>query len=264
MTPLKNTVIGSVPYLNARPLVDWFTQTEAGRASSVTVIEAVPSKLFPLLKSGDVAVALLSSVTFFQNKAWGYAPGAGICSNGPVESVRLLSSVPIEQVRRVALDTSSLTSVALLKILLEQRFHIVPEFVPHPPDLDAMLSLADAALLIGDPGFGAYSGDLFTLDLGEEWSLWTGLPFVYALWLGPIGNITPELSGVLQQAKEWGTGHIDAIATYAAAPHGKTIESAIRYLTQAIRYDLGPQEEAGLALFGKKLREMGLIGGRDE
>lgn len=252
-------IIGSVPYLNARPLVEWFTETDEGRNSGVTVIEAVPSVLYQMLRNGEVSCALLSSVTGFKNSEWQHCPGVGIVSCGAVESVRLLSRIPIENIKTVALDTSSLTSVAMVKILLQERFGLNPEYIPHPPDLNAMLSLADAALLIGDNGFKEYDANLLSLDLGAEWTAWTNLPFVYAVWLGEAYSLTPPLVSSLQRAKEWGTQNISRIAERRAQLHGKTVESAIHYMTKAILYDLAEKEEEGLALFGEKARANGVL-----
>ncbi|MDX1931114.1 MAG: menaquinone biosynthesis protein [Capsulimonadales bacterium] len=255
-----SVVIGSVPYLNARPLVDWFHATPEGRASGITVVEAVPSRLSGMLESGEVACALLSSVTLFQHPSWTYAPGAAIGSNGPVESVRLFTRGPVESIRRVALDTSSLTSVMLVRILLKEEFGITPEFLPHPPRLGAMLDTADAALVIGDNAFPEHTVAPVSYDLGEIWTRRTGLPFVYALWLGPSESLTPELSALLRTAKEWGTAHVAEVAERNAARHNRTVERAHRYMTEYIRYDLGPCEEEGLLLFGRKLREHELVG----
>jgi chorismate dehydratase len=254
-----SVTIGSVPYLNARPLVDWFSSTEEGKSSQIRIIEAVPAQLAEMLKRGEIACALLSSVTKFRNPEWIYAPGAAIGSYGPVESVRLFSKRPFKTLRTVALDSSSLTSVAFIKILLEQWIGVKPDYISLPPILDVMLKEADAGLLIGDNGYREYDPNLFVLDMGQAWTEWTALPFVYALWLGPPATLTPEVADVLLVAKEWGTLNIAAIAERTAKQHGKTVPSAIHYMTNAIRYDLGIPEIAGLNLFGEKLGELGLI-----
>lgn len=252
-------VIGSVPYLNARPLVDWFTETPEGRASGVEVVERVPSELHGMLEREEIACALLSSVTSFRHPEWRHAPGAAICSNGPVESVRLFSRVPISEITSVALDTSSLTSVTLIQILLKERYRLNPTYISQPPNLDTMLGIADAALLIGDNGFREYDPQLHKLDLGAEWTALTGLPFVYALWLGPPERLTEPLEAVLVRAKKWGTANVRSIAERTAAKHGKSVAGARHYMTQAIRYDLGEREEAGLRIFGSKLAQLGLV-----
>ena len=131
-------------------------------------------------------------------------PGVGIGSRGPVASVALFSRVPLEDIRRIALDSSSRTSVALVKVLCRHRFHIAPEFASHGPHLDVMTRDSDAALLIGDPALEAdhEALGLLKIDLGAEWTAMTGLPFVYAAWTGRAGAISPRDVRLLQAAQE--------------------------------------------------------------
>lgn len=249
-----NFRIGSVPYLNARPLTDWFTETEAGRATGAELEFILPSALAPRLEPGDFAAALVSSVAWVRRPQLIYAPGVAVACDGTVRSVRLFSQVPVEKIRRVALDTSSLTSVTLTKVLLEERFGLTPEYTPMPPDLSAMLEHHDAALLIGDKGYRDYDQGLLVLDHGEVWKEWTGLPFVFALWIGREDLLTAERMAYFLQAKEWGVAHLSEIAARRAAEHGESVTRAESYFSQAIVYDLGEREEAGLRLFSEKVR----------
>lgn len=248
-----STIIGSVPYLNGRPLMRWFTDTPEGRASGVSVVEAVPSRLAQMLEKREIAAALVSSVELFRAPGLTYAPGCAVIADGTVESVRLFSRVSVGDIRRVALDTSSLTSVALTKIILRERYGLTPEYVSAPPDLRTMLTNADAALLIGDLGYRDYGAGFVTLDLGAEWKTLTGLPFVYACWIGYPDFLTPELIALLHTAKEWGTQNLLAIADAEYAALGETPQRARHYLTDIMRYTMGRREEAALALFGAKV-----------
>ena len=259
LIPRPFITIGTVPYLNARPLVRWFADTEEGRGSGVRVVEAVPSELARMLRRGECAAALVSSFELLRRPDLCYAPGVAVAAEGPVLSVRMLSKVPIPAVRSVALDTSSLTSVALLKILLAERFGVAPCYLPHGPDLDRMLSEADAALLIGDLGYREYDPSLHTLDLGAAWRELTGLPFVYALWIGPPDRLTPEVAEVLLRAKEWGAAHLEAIARTEYERLGETYERTHGYLTKVMRYGLGAREVEGLRAFAGKALANGLI-----
>jgi len=254
-----STVIGSVPYLNGRPLMRWFTDTAEGNASGVSVIESVPSMLARQLEAGEIAAALVSSVELFRRPDLIHAPGCGVIADGAVESVRLLSRVPIGEIRRVALDTSSLTSVALIQILLSERYGLTPAYLPHPPDLNSMLREADAALLIGDLGYRDYGPDYTVLDLGAEWKALTGLPFVYACWIGFPDQLTPELSATLQFAKEWGIQNLLPIAEREYRSLGETPERTRHYLTEVMHYTLGEREETALRTFGEKVRAHGLV-----
>ena len=114
--------------------------------------------------------------------------------------------MPVERIRSIALDTSSRTSVTLIRVLCRHRFGIAPEFVAHGPDLPAMVTVADAGLLIGDPAFEAdHVGlGLQKIDLGEEWTAMTGLPFIYAAWTGRSGAVTGADVEALQEAQQIG------------------------------------------------------------
>jgi chorismate dehydratase len=253
------TIIGSVPYLNGRPLVRWFSDTEEGRASGVRVIEAVPSVLGRMLEAGEIAAALVSSVELFRVPELTYALGVAIAADGPVESVRILSKVPLEQIKSLALDTSSLTSVALVKILLTELYGVVPCYTPCPPDLNRMLSECDAGLLIGDRGYREYDPSLHVLDLGEGWKRLTGLPFVYAAWIGYPDRLTPELAATLLLAKEWGTAHLKDIAYSETIRYDETYQRTYHYVAEVMKYGLGEREEQALRLFGEKVRSHCLL-----
>lgn len=256
ITPI---VIGSVPYLNGRPLVRWFTDTEEGRASGIKVVEAVPSVLARMLEADEIAAALVSSVEIFRASGLTYAPDAAVTADGPVESVRLLSRVPVPEIRSVALDTSSLTSVALLRILLSELYGISPCYISRPPDLEKMLAESDACLLIGDLGYREYDPSLHILDLGAAWKELTGLPFVYAPWIGRPERLTPELTDALRRAKEWGTAHLPEIAMIEHTRYNESYERAYHYVAEVMRYDIGDREREALRLFGEKVRAHGLV-----
>ena len=118
---------------------------------------------------------------------------------GAVNSVALFTRVPVAQVRRIALDVSSRSSVGLVRVLCRHHFGIEPEFVDASPDLASMLDVADAALMIGDPALDAPWQALGAtkIDLGEAWQAFTGLPFVFAAWVARPGVVTPALVDLL-------------------------------------------------------------------
>lgn len=255
---MTDFTIGSVPYLNARPLTDWFSQTDEGRASGTMLSFAVPSELGKALERDELDAALVSSVAWIRRPYLRYAPKIAIASDGPVRSVRIFHKVPLESVKSVALDTSSLTSVCLTKILLAERFGADPTYENMAPDLDAMLENHDAALIIGDPANLVIDSAVDSIDLGETWTAWTRLPFVYALWIGPENRLTPERVALLQKAKAWGMKNVEEIAARRGPEHGKSAAYAQSYLTEAIKFDLDEPQERGLALFAEKVRAHGL------
>ncbi len=248
-TPIQ---IGSVPYLNEKPLTRWFSHTDEGRASGIEVVYAVPSQLARMLESGKIAAALVSSFEYFRTPGYVIAPNVSISGQGDIESVRAFAKVPWRKIESLALDTSSLTSVALLKILLAEQLDSYPAFLHAAPDLDSMLAMADACLLIGDKGMLANGDGLNVLDLGRAWRRLTGLPFVYAVWLGKPENITPHLTDALVAAKTWGLTQIEAIAAEEAVRIKTSVRQCRHYLTDVMDYNLDEEHQEALATFGAK------------
>jgi chorismate dehydratase len=253
--------IGSVPYLNEKPLTRWFSHTDEGRASGIEVVYSVPSTLARMLAGGEIAAALVSSFEYFRTPGYVLAPGVSISGQGDIESVRAFAKLPWRKIESLALDTSSLTSVALLKILLAEQLDAHPAFLHAAPNLESMLAQADACLLIGDKGMQANGDGLNVLDLGRAWRRLTGLPFVYAVWLGKPENITPHLVESLAAAKAWGLTQIDAIAAEEAVRIGTTVRQCRHYLTEVMDYDLGEEHGEALALFGAKAAAQQLFPG---
>ena len=250
--------IGSVPYLNAKPLIAWF-QSPEGKRSGVEVVYDVPSRLARMVEAGEVACAMASSVELFRHADWKAVQGIAIASTGTVLSVRLFSKVPVDRIRSLALDTSSLTSSALVQVLFARWWQVSPRYIPLPPDLDRMLEQADAALLIGDKGMLACSEGLFVTDLGEEWYRWTGLPFVWALWLGRAENITPPLVDCLHRAREWGLAHLESIVQQEAT-RLNIDESLVRhYLCDIMQYAMTDAHEQALNRFAHECKQLGLV-----
>ncbi len=244
--------IGSVPYLNEKPLTRWFSHTDVGKASGIEVVYAVPSQLARMLAEDEISAALVSSFEYFRTPGYAIAPAVSISGQGDIESVRAFAKLPWRKIESLALDTSSLTSVALLKILLAEQLDSYPAFLHAAPDLDAMLAQADACLLIGDKGMLADGTGLNIVDLGRGWRRLTGLPFVYAVWLGKPENITPHLVEALVKAKAWGLTQIDAIAAEEAERIGTSVRQCRHYLTEVMDYDLAEEHQEALALFGAK------------
>lgn len=248
--------LGAVGYLNARPLT-WALDRAPDRWR---IRYDVPSVCAALLHAGEVDLGLIPSVEYLQAPEYRFVPGVGIGSRGPVRSVALFTRVPVHAVRRVALDTSSRTSVALIKVLCRHRFHIEPEFVAHGPDLGAMTRGSDAALLIGDPALDADERalGLEKIDLGGEWTAMTGLPFVYAAWTGRPGAVTDADVRALQAAQEEGARATAAIAAEYGRGNAESTARAAAYLRDNVKYGLGPDDAAGLQLFLDYAVELGL------
>ena len=249
--------LGCLPYLNVKPLVYPFEH--GGLPEGWDLVYAAPSTLAKMLADGRIDAAPVSSFACLADSRLRIAPGICISSDGPVKSVLVLSKVEVDSIRSVALDTSSLTGAAMLKIVLAESYGLQPEFVSTNPDVGAMLARHDAALIIGNPAMLHDKAGLHILDLGEEWMKLAGLPAVFAVWAGPEGSLTPGLVHSLTEAKREGTRRISQIAEEESRRLGLPFDVCEDYLANVMRYDLGEREIESLRIFGRKLREHGLI-----
>lgn len=254
--------LGAVGYLNARPLVEGLHR----QADRFALRFDPPSTCAALLASGRVDLGMIPSIELLADATYRVVPGVAIVSRGPVASVAVFSKGPIDAVRSIAVDTSSRTSVALLRILCARWFDINPSLPARPPDLRAMLTECDAALLIGDAAlFNDHEAEgLRKIDLGEAWSAMTGLPFVYAFWAGRPGAVGPAEVEALQAARDLGSRRLDAIARAYCEEAGYSIETGARYLRDCIQFSLGHEELAGLARFLEEACAIGLAPGPPE
>jgi chorismate dehydratase len=258
--------LGAVDYLNVRPLVEGLD-----RDPGFSLRFDPPSRCATLLHDGEIDLGMIPTIAYQHREGYRVVPGAAIGSEGPVASVALFAKVPLAKIRRVATDTSSNTSVALLRVLSVERFGISPELVPAAPDLGTMIAQADAALLIGDAALFAdhTSMALEKIDLGAAWTEMTGMPFIWAFWAGRDGAADPAVVARLQRARREGEAASDAIATAYAASYSfaKGIKAdpdlARSYLRDNIRYDLGEREVAAIERFHAAARQAGVIT-RDE
>jgi len=218
-------------------------------------VRDVPSRVADALHGGRVDLGVIPSIEYAAGD-YAIVPGLAIASRGPVRSVCLFHGKPLPDVRRVALDSSSRTSAALLKILLRERLGRDPGYVVMPPSLTEMMAAADAALLIGDKALYAETG-LSRLDLGQEWTERTGLPFVWAFWAGRPGAAGPADVARLQSAAAEAQTALGAIASSYDGGHAALNED---YLRRNIAYRLGEAEAAGLREFYRRAFGLGLIG----
>lgn len=249
--------IGSVPYLNAKPLVDWFHSAESD--ADAEIIYAVPSELAQMLRRGELDVANVSIFETFQNPELALIPDISISATGPVKSVRLFSKVPFDRIETVALDTSSLTSAALTRILLQEQFGVSPCYVHHPPQLESMLAACDAGLIIGDLKLFDLHAETQVYDLGKGWHDLTGLPFVYAAWLAREERVSGEMLRVLTQAKAWGVARLEELAVKWAEQINLPLDRCRDYLLNVMDYDLTPRHREGLRAYQQKCFAHGLI-----
>lgn len=247
--------VGAVSYLNTKPLVHRLEEI----APFVRLTYDLPSRLADALARAELDVALIPSIEYFQDPEYCLVSDACIACRGPVLSVKLLSRTPLDEIRTLALDEGSRTSIGLVRILLRQRFGLAPQLEPLPIGADARDSTADAILLIGDRAMHSPVGEFVAeWDLGEEWCRWSGLPFVFAMWTARPGVEVVELAGALEQARDAGLFDLKRIAAAEAAAVGLTPEACLSYLRDNLYFHLGPRERRGLQLFRRHAVELGL------
>ncbi|MBK8792327.1 MAG: menaquinone biosynthesis protein [Holophaga sp.] len=246
--------ISIIDYLNSAPLNYGFKRGLGYEHFHLKF--QVPSVCADQLRSGEVDAGLISSIEFLRIPDLRIVPGLCIASPKRVRSVVILSKVPPEAIKSLALDTSSRSSVVLGQILLRERYGTTPTTHTMGPDLERMLETHDAALVIGDPAMRARKEGLIVMDLAEEWHAWTGLPFVFALWM--VREAAPEVpvpGGVapfFQKSLDMGQQHLTAIIEEAWHAIGWTKLELREYLTENISYHLGEAERESLGLFFEK------------
>jgi chorismate dehydratase len=249
--------LGAVSYLNTGPLVEGLDR----QPERFQLRFDVPSRCAALLHAHEVDLGLIPSIEYLHGADYRIVPGVAIVSDGPVASVALFSRKPVREITSVALDVSSRTSVALLKILCARWFEITPAFTPMAPDMTAMLERCDAALVIGD---NALFGDHETLgldkvDLGEEWVGMTGLPFVFAFWAGRAGAVTSGDVAALNEARDRGLVNPERVAERYFPGDPAKVRRGAEYLRENVKYALGEREQAGLRMFYTLAASQGLV-----
>jgi len=260
--------LGAVGYLNAVPLVYGLE-----RSPRFDVRYDIPSECARLLHEKAIDVGLIPSIEYLRGGPYRIVPDLAIASAGPVASVAIFTRRPMADVRSIAMDTSSRTSVALTRVLCARLFEIEPRFEPRGPDLDDMLRHCDAALLIGDNALFLDAGDvrrkpeatnetargIEKIDLGHAWKKLTGLPFVYAFWAGRPSALTAADVEALQRARDAGIGRPEELAREYVGPNPERQAIGARYLRDNIKYYLGDDEQAGLEAFFRYAAEAGVV-----
>lgn len=222
---------------------------------SAAVELALPSVCAERLRAGKADVGLVPSVELNRQVLHPVAD-LGIASGGAVRSILLLSKVPFSQIRTLAADSSSRTSVMLARLILRERFGVEPAVHAAAPDYPGMLAGADAALIIGDaalriePEATGYDW----LDLGHEWERMTKLPMVFAVWAARDG--AADCEEALAQSYHFGQQHLQQIIATESAARGFAPELVTRYFTEHIRYEIGPRQHKGLELFLRLARAL--------
>ncbi len=248
-------VLGTVPYANAAPLVEGLDALPG-----VRLVREVPSVLARRLDAGDLDAALVPSVAALRDPRLVVVPAACLASRGAVGSVSLFGRKAPGPGARVLLDDSSLTSAALARILLAGPLGAPgATFAPCPPTADPGAADADAVLLIGDGALLLDRRGLVEIDLGEAWTRWTGLPFVWAVWAARDAAAARKAEPLLREAREQGARALPSIVDREAARLGMDRAAVERYLTRSIQYGFGEEERRGLRRFREECGGAGLL-----
>ena len=238
--------LGAVSYLNSRPLIQDLGQLLPGSSIELDY----PSRLADALANHELDVALIPSIEFFRRPGYEIISNACVAARGPVLSVKLYCRVHPGAVRRIALDEGSRTSATLVKIILAERFGAFPESEPLTMESLTTDSSADAVLLIGDRAMHAPPENFAeVIDLGEMWYRWTGLPFVFAMWVAHQDSNTTGVAKALNEARNRGLAAIGEIAIAEAPKLNISRHLAQRYLTNNLHYKMTSAELSGLRLF---------------
>ena len=258
--------ISAISFLNTAPLMWDF---EHGMAAEDFAIEyTLPSECAAALAANRADIGIIPAITYAEIPGLVLLPNIAIASKDHVRSILLVCKKRIEDVRTVATDTSSRTSVALTQILFAKFLGGHRNFTPHPPDLKEMLKHHDAALLIGDSALqiSMHDSQYQLHDLGHDWQRLTGKPFVFAFWAVRLEALHRQPAGmnlieIFQQSRDHGLlpQNIALLAEEWSPKLGITEAEVATYLTENIHYYLDRENHAGLQLFLNYAHEVGVI-----
>jgi chorismate dehydratase len=264
--------VGRIPYINCYPV---YGAIDRGIVKlHGTLVDGTPSELNALIATGDLDVSVVSAVEYARDSSrYLLLPDLAVSCDGPVRSVMLFSHHRAEELgrRKVLVSRSSMTSAVLLELLFENVWRCAPRFMRGNAELsditrfeqeehDARLVIGDAALLLGA---GSSDGPVYpyVYDLGAVWKEWTGLPFVFAVWVALRSTAVKAALRVhasLIESRNWGLAHVDELAVQAAARTGVAEQHCRGYLA-GLDYGLSYPHLAGLTSFFGRLVERGRV-----
>ncbi len=255
--------ISAISYLNTAPLMWDFEHGQAGADFDISY--TIPSACAESLRAGTADIGIIPAAAYTTVPDLVIIPDVAIAARQAVRSILLVSNAPIDQARTVALDTSSMTSVALAKIIFARWLGGSREYKAMAPDLDAMLNACDAALLIGDPALQVDRRRYRTLDLAEEWVARTGKSFVFAFWAirkqALSGRNGSAIADVFKTSRDHGLSprNLEVIVQEWAPRLGLEADAVRTYLLQNIHYYLDAPCLDGLELYYQLGTQVGAL-----
>jgi chorismate dehydratase len=269
--------VGRIPYINCFPV---YGGVDRGIVPlNATLVDGVPTALNAMMASGALDVSVVSAVEYARDwQRYLLLPDLAISCNGPVRSVMLFSTLPVKELggKKVLVSRSSMTSVHLLELLFEHVWRTRPEFVPGDAEAEAIANDGNrdvaARLVIGDAALMLQSEQHavaqahghrypFIYDLGAEWKSWTGLPFVFAVWVAQRTTPVAEALKVhasLIASRDWGLAHLDELSAQAARSTGVPLEECRRYF-DGLDWRLTLPDLEGLTEFFRRLELAGRV-----
>ncbi len=269
--------VGRIPYINCFPV---YGGVDRGVVPlDATVVDGVPTALNRMMAEGTLDVSVVSAVEYARDwERYLLLPDLAISCDGPVRSVMLFSNRPAEELsgQPVLVSRSSMTSVHLLELLFEHVWHAHPEYVPGDAEREALaksssedvvarLVIGDAALMLQSEGHPLAEGHgpkyPYVYDLGAEWKRWTGLPFVFAVWVAQRTSPVSEALKVhasLIASREWGMAHLDELAAQAARATGVSTRECRQYFND-LDWRLNLPDLEGLSEFLRRLALAGRV-----
>ena len=271
------TRVGRIPYINTYPV---YGAVDRGIVPlDATLVDGVPTTLNRMMAEGALDVSVVSAVEYARDSArYLLLPDLAISCDGPVRSVMLFSTAPAETLtgQRVLVSRSSMTSVHLLELLFEHVWKARPIFVPGDAEADALardgeapcaarLVIGDAALMLQSPGHPVAEAHgrryPHVYDLGAEWRAWTGLPFVFAVWVAQRTTPVERALAVhasLIRSRDWGVSHLPELATQASVTTGVPVTACARYF-DGLDWRLSLRDLEGLSEFFRRLTLAGRV-----
>ena len=238
---------------------------------------STPAECADQLAGGHVDIGLIPSIEYQRIPGCRIIPGPAIASRNRVQSVILLSMVPLFRIRRIAFDRASRSSVALTQIILNKYYKTRPEFHAADPDPARMLATNDAALIIGDAALSYQAANLlpsaegqkelirdgaepvYVFDLMERWNNLTGLPFVFAFWAARRDFDDKSVYALLAESRDFGLSNLDVIAERYATKMELEKDFVLSYLKRNVQYHMDSDGVEAIRLFHELAREVGAI-----
>ncbi len=269
VTSASRPRVGHIQFLNCLPI--YWGLVRSGALLDVELTKDTPDHLNDMLVRGDLDIGPISLVEYLRNAdSLVLLPDLAVGSDGAVLSVNLVSQAPLDSLdgRRVALGSTSRTSVLLARMWLEQAHGVHPDYFVCPPDLTSMLLEADAAVLIGDTAlratYDAPRRGLDVYDLGQVWRSWTGLPMVFAVWAArreyadANPGIVKDVHSAFVRSRDEALEHVDEIAAQAARWEVFDAATLATYF-RTLDFRLGARQVEGLVEFGRRAAAAGAV-----